>query len=94
LIVVRTHAENARQPGNCLVATLLRRRFHRRYIFALTCKYPAAGRVTLPYGQRRGRAGDHLIVLLEIVSVREFPSAEPLVFHQSRFRELREEETR
>ena len=38
-------------------------------------------------------AGDHVIVLLEIVSVREFPSAEPLVFHQSRFRQLRTEET-
>jgi flavin reductase (DIM6/NTAB) family NADH-FMN oxidoreductase RutF len=39
-------------------------------------------------------AGDHLVALLEIASVREFPSAEPLVFHQSRFRQLREEETR
>jgi flavin reductase (DIM6/NTAB) family NADH-FMN oxidoreductase RutF len=39
-------------------------------------------------------AGDHLIILLEIASVREFPSAEPLVFHHSRFRHLHSQDAR
>ena len=40
------------------------------------------------------RAGDHLIILLEIVSVRAFSSAEPLVFYQSRFWQLQKETSR
>jgi len=39
-------------------------------------------------------AGDHLIIVLEIVSIREFPSTEPLVFHHSRFRQLHAQDAR
>lgn len=39
-------------------------------------------------GHRELGAGDHAIVLLRICSMTRYPEFEPLVFHESRFREL------
>ncbi len=53
---------------------------------ALTLQGAPAWMTVRPYDEMR--AGDHDMVLLEVLSIDSLPEAEAMVFHRSRFREL------
>ena len=57
---------------------------------ALTLQHAPAWMTTRVHDQMR--AGDHDVVLLEVLSIDSEPEAEAVVFHRSRFRELARED--
>lgn len=90
-VLGRTHAPFARQ----LASTDRTRRFDGIDVTvdpqgALTLQHAPAWLTVRVYDQMR--AGDHDLVLLEVLSIGSVPEAEAVVFHRSRFKELARED--